>query len=335
MYDELSKYFNSVEFYEIIYKFNKVGNSFDILSTTNFLISKNIELFIATKDVRLIDEFNVELLAIVSKEKMDSFSANRLSNKLLDKYLKLKLNTNNNEKIKDYLYANIFSREFMFHGFNSGIEDRVKTEGINPNTSFIKEQNNDINTINSIFEKYGIKNVFGYYKINCEGKVSYSSTPSKSYLYAVRSPEWLSYFIAGSLASEGKEYMEKNYDACYDKVSKRLIENNFSEEDSQIVLSFLDKYWNIYANKTHPDVVIVNNPRVVEKDVYEILLDDEEMLYSSFDISPGAGNIQTDEVIDTNNAIYISMPKYQNILEYVNRKDNISIEYENDTNKKI
>ena len=97
--------------------------------------------------------------------------------------------------------------------------------------------------------------VFGWQKLNCDGKVSYSMTPSVSYYYGKNSPEWFAQFTGQGFPFTPSDkykkdaYVQGNYDSAKNNLLTLMKEYNFSTSDQERVIDFFDKNWNIYAKK--------------------------------------------------------------------------------------
>ena len=104
----------------------------------------------------------------------------------------------------------------------------------------------------------------------------------------------------------------------------RMNEYNFSDADINIVMDFFDKSWNLYVNNV-PMLAVI--PEVENQT--KILIDDNffdftKNFNSYFDgTNECFRDCQTSEVIDTSDAIFITLPKYNELIYKIcNRKIN-------------
>lgn len=236
-------------------------------------------------------------------------------------------NENSLRGLCSYALQNLMGGEYKFHAFNSIAYDSIRENGINPNVRFTSQE--QINFINDIFERYNIKMIFGWQKLNCEDTVSYSTKPSVTYYYGVNSPEWFAQFTGQSFRfnPSGKykkgAFVEGDYDAARNNLLTLMGEKQFSLEDISEVLKFFESNWEIYANK-NPMVAIIPGENTKETTEYwtEHLLnsdrfkDDIEKILD-FCLSFGEVDCQTKETIDTTNAIFVKLPRYNELVKRV------------------
>lgn len=234
--------------------------------------------------------------------------------------------------IFSYIVKNLKGRNHKYHAFNSANLNSIKENGINPIISNTNQE--EIDEMYDIFNNYGITMICGWQKLNCEKKVSYSYTPSVSYDYATRSPEWFSQFTGGAFAFNPIEkyqkdaFVRQDYEAAKNNLLTLMAAKKFKTEDKSKVLEFFEKNWNIYA-KSNPMLVIVPAQCIEEqtKIWIEILEDkfrknniDEMLEYCLFDNY--GKDCQTQETIDVKDALFIKLPNYKRLIEKVcNQKE--------------
>ena len=183
----------------------------------------------------------------------------------------------------------------------------------------------EIDEMINIFHKYANTAPFTYQKINSEGKISYSRTPDVSYGYGIESPEWFAQFICGSTfygnidgvnrqAFRNRDYFSalKNLKLIFDKYK-------FNDIDQNIIIDFFNKYWKKYGMNTQPELVIVREQNNETKAIFEDIYSDNLNIYDVY-MNMHDFNSQSENTIDTSNAIYIKMTKYDKISEYINNK---------------
>ena len=233
-------------------------------------------------------------------------------------------------EVNKYVFKRMQGNDFKYHAFNSANEESIREHGINPN--MLSAPQADIDRINSIFENYGINNLFGWQKINCEKKVSYSMDPTVSYHYGVASPEWFSQFTGGATCFSSEDnkynrtaYYEGNYELARNNLIMLMEEKNFKVEDINETLEFFDENWKKYVNK-NPIVAIIKEPIDPEltKNIFKkiVLTDDqyiknEGAIFNSFMTTPFGVDMHSDEPISTKNATFIMLPNYKQTMERV------------------
>lgn len=306
-------------------KFSTIGMSDFIKKVANKVVSMDITSMISISS-------NYELEKYVSKLYVDE---------LLSK-LELNRGSLNDENYKksicSYIIRNLKGKDYKYHAFNSAFFDSILTNGINPNINFTPQHEIDI--INEIFEKNGISMVFGWQKLNCEGKVSYSMTPSVSYYYGINSPEWFAQFTGQGFPFNPPNkyiknaYVQGNYESAKNNLLTLMTERNFSSDDQKCVIDFFEKNWNIYANKTpmlaiipdlHEDVSEYWTNKLLNDSYYK---DDIERIMN-FCLSEDGIDCQSTEKIDVSNAIFIEMPRYDEVVRKLSSRKNEFAQNEN------
>lgn len=264
---------------------------------------------------------------------------------MIDLFINTKINemglvTNNLEskEVKNDIYSffmkNDSKNSYIYHAFNSVNLDSIKEKGIIPNPT--DSYQNDIDLINNIYLKNNICSPFGWQKINCQDKVSYSNTASVSYGYGLVSPEWFSHFVGDDLVYSGvkdykkRAFIQNDYNEAKKNILSLLNNKNVSEEETIQVINFFDNQWEKYANK-QPMLAMIpkSNEKSTEDDTNKKIArnlvnkkDDynlaQEINYDA-DCLFGLNGIddQTDEKIDTTNAIFIKLPSYNYIEKKV------------------
>lgn len=226
-----------------------------------------------------------------------------------------------------YIIKNLEGRNYKYHAFNSANLNSIRKNGINPNISNINQE--ELNEIDKIFTNHGITMIFGWQKLNCEGKVSYSKTPFVSYYYGASSPEWFSQFTGSGFPFNPIEKYEKHaffksdYEAAKNNLVTLMQENNFPSDDTTKILNFFQKNWNIYANNIPMLAVIPENS--VEENTkfwtahlfeYFVKQDMEGLVKYCFFDEQGI-DCQDKETITTEKATFIRLPNYKILKEKV------------------
>ncbi len=296
---------------------------FSTIGLSNFI--KKVANKVASMDI-------TSMTSISSNYKLEKYVSNLYVDELL---LKLDLNREqlNDENYKKsicfYIIRNLKGKDYKYHAFNSTFFDSILANGINPNVNFTPQ--NEIDIINDIFEKNGISRVFGWQKLNCDGKVSYSMTPSVSYYYGTNSPEWFAQFTGQGFPFNPSDkykkdaYVQGNYDSAKNNLLTLMKEYNFSTSDQERVINFFDKNWNIYAKKTPmlaiiPDIKEDNSEYWINDLLNDSYYKDDIEKIMNFCLSDHRIDCQSTEKIAVSNAIFIKMPRYDELIRRLTSK---------------
>lgn len=346
----MNNYFNSDSFINELRPLKDILNSQKVNQNVNlieYIIGKAIQYFIIfdNGDKSIMNEvssFVGKITEFMSKENISSvFSNSKLDKYVNELYLDTILAKNNitkesliddDKKVKLYQYmvSHITNRKNKFHAFNSASYESIKEHGLNPNFKVTKEE--EINDINRIFESYGISMIFGWHQLNCVGKVSYANTPSVMYYYAANSPEWFSQFTGQGFPFDSfnieynrSAFLEGNYAAAKNNLEMLMSDKKFARQDKDTVFEFLERSWKTYANN-NPMLVII--PEKTANNNFEYwtnqLLTDP---YYRDDIRHALGlcfainsnkDCQTSEIINVDDAMFIELPKYSEVIKKIN-----------------
>lgn len=244
-----------------------------------------------------------------------------------------------------YVIKNLEGRKYKYHAFNSANLNSIRKYGINPNISNINQE--ELNEIDRIFTNHGITMILGWQKLNCDGKVSYSKTPFVSYYYGASSPEWFSQFTGSGFPFNPIEKYEKHaffksdYKAAKNNLVTLMQEKNFSPDETDKVLNFFQKNWNIYANNIPmlaviPENMVEENTQVWTKCLSEYFVkhDMEGLVEYCFFNELGI-DCQDKETITTEKATFIRLPNYKILKEKVCNHQESQIAFlEEDRDKK-
>ena len=314
--EELSKYFNSEQFYNLVNSYNKT----DILRSrirelTNYIIKYS--LIIGVEEINIFAKNFVDLCN-------NGYEEEKAYIELIKKGVTNILERNNiavtENSIKEYLSSKLGNSIFKFHAFNSSKLESIKKYGLTTNLSSIFEEKNDIARIEEIIKKYTYpdsRSLFGFYRKSSKDKVYYSLDPVNSYSYANRSPEWFASFVGDSyFYSQEKQgtFFEKDYDKAKDNICEFMNSYNFDDEDKKDVLNFFEKYWNVYGN-SKPMLTIIEE-KYDNSYLKELNLDTfiKELIKGNVDAS-------THEKISTENAEFIYLTDYVKIKNYINNNE--------------
>lgn len=321
-FEELSKYFNSEQFYNLVDSYNKT----DILRSrirelTNYIIKYS--LIIGVEEINIFAKSFVDLCN-------NGYEEEKAYIELIKKGVTNILERNNiavkEDSIKEYLSSKLGNSIFKFHAFNSSKLESIKKYGLTTNLSSVFEEKNDIARIEEIIKKYTYpdsRSLFGFYRKSSKDKVYYSLDPVNSYSYANRSPEWFASFVGDSyFYSQEKQgtFFEKDYDKAKDNICEFMNSYNFDDEDKKDVLNFFEKYWNVYGN-SKPMLTIIEE-KYDNSYLKELNLDTfiKELIKGNVDAS-------THEKISTENAEFIYLTDYVKIKNYINNNNNNFINY--------
>lgn len=279
------------------------------------------------------------------------------------------LNKELTQKIYEYIIDKILGTSYIFHSFNSVFLESIKKYGINPNIMLTPQ--NELDEIYNLFKKHDYDSIIGFQKQNCEGQISYSTVPSSVYLYAIKSPEWFNYFTNShidifsqaltdfdlltkesftnlDLLTKKVEqtcqiylstqtftpncHVTNNYEGAKQNIENLIKELDFTPKEEESTLSFLEKNWQIYANR-EPMVAIITK-KITNKDVAKITAN----ILENYNISSISDLInicfnalendcQTKKIIDTSSATYIKLPSYNELIEKIlqEKKENTKI----------
>ena len=298
-----------------------IGNALKFASYNNFSID-GVDKFVRTlvKKISInpndkVNYANDGLLKFVEE----------LSFSLLLENLNFSLKQLKNNDVQDflcrYIINNIRLNKYIYHSFNSIAFDSIKKHGVNPNVKLTEQ--GDIDKINAIFVKHGINMIFGWQKLDCEGKVSFSLSPSVSFSYASYSPEWFSQFCGGSNAfSRLKDrceysFAKRDYEGSKGNLYSLMKENNFSVDEIQMVLDFFDENWNKYANGKGMLAVIVDKDSSYDADFlykrYRSLGYSVEEIFG-FSCCDKEIDLSTKETLDVSDAKFIFLPSYGSLF---------------------
>lgn len=244
----------------------------------------------------------------------------------------------NKRKLYEEITKRLLVNGYCFHAFNSCYFDSIQKYGLDPTRKFDSQE--ELDEINKLFEKYQIGLIFGWQQINCKGKVSYSRTPSVSYYYGISSPEWFSQFTGAGFPFNPKEKYDKyafpkgDYESARKNLETLMTEKGFTTSDQAKVISFFNKNWELYANRA-PRLVMIPQQIITSERAQKIpesLMTDplyhgklEAAIELCTTIMGFGKDEREDQVISTNNAIFIELPSYQTIIQKLLKEEDKTI----------
>lgn len=331
---KIEEYLNSDDFYNHLYKIKdilKENDGFVIMSLMDKIIGTiiNYYLIFGDKEENIVNDLNIML------DKEIEFILNLDLYKIYYDYdynycnkiniTGFILNLFFNEiKSKNILISEIFSKKFIFHSFNSYYLQNIKENGLNPNKK--QDMIKDKLSLEAIFRKYGISEMFTNYDDLRDYEVCYSRNPFVSYHYSQTSPEWF-YHLTGEAnvfyglnkKPKGDAFIYKDYEAAKNNLIYLMEQYKFTNEDKFEFLSIFDDYWKKYDNDYNFLVIIPDKNEqqndLNNKDVAEEL---EEYLFNYC-------NEYTSKKIDVSDAIYVKLPNINTIYKRlrINKKNSI------------
>ena len=332
----IENYFVSNEFVNSISSLNELFNNdkVDSKELVGYIVGASLKYYMLLDGINKfsvdgMNQFTTKLSNYISQNNIVNFHSRELkeyvNSELLNDFLQVlgvpqeRLKEEIiNSKVKDLIVASLEKKDYMFHGFNGYYLNSIKENGINPN---VKENQEDILMINEIFEKHGIKMGLGW-AMHDTGKVSFSKTPSVSYDYAERSPEWFSQFAGGSTNyfNNRNAFLDNDYERARLNLINLMTDKGFTQDDLQIVINFFNQNWQKYANQ-NPMIVMVenNNPLDYIKDSINfekgINSDYSQLFHVHF--YDEAIDCKSSQKIDTTNAKFIELPKHNELIKRI------------------
>lgn len=323
--EEISSYLNSQNFAKIIAKLDNLkltmGNVASHYSEMMGVAIDYVETFGQSGNAT-IEEME-EILNIVVKKKNNNESYN-LRDAFANKVLR-DLGLKGKELSEDEMeQAKIKAIEMLgyrgatkYHGFNGEIKDSIKEHGLDPNK---KLNMKEWDIINGLFQKYhiaGIKLMLS----SDRSMVYYSNTPSNSYYYALKSPEWMTRLCGGT------NFIDRNYEASRAEMNRIINEEHFSSEDAELLLKTFENCWKTFASGNKPCVVAVPN-NIAHDEFHNYILRDKfcDMDFDkTFSILYSVKSVQNDikDDVDTLTSINI----VENSLSGSNNKDYLDNNY--------
>lgn len=330
---DINDYFVSDDFMNaLIPLYGRVDDE-NILTVVEFIISSTVK-FSSYNNFSMdgVEGFVRKLIQKINSCPIDksSFSTSSLSNFVEDlsfesvlKRIGVSIEDLKNIDVQDrvvrYIINNIRLNKYMYHAFNTSALNSILEHGLNPNIRLTDQS--EIDKIDAIFLKHGINMIFGWQKINCEGRLSFSESPSVSYSYAVRSPEWFSQFCGGTHAFMGiknrvfRTFQMGNYEGSKNNLFSLMKLHNFSVDEMQMVFDFFDVNWKRYANHESMLAVVPDQAKCDFEFLYKRY---NELGYNVRDIFgfctyDGDIDFNIQEVIDVSDARLIKLPNYKNM----------------------
>ena len=358
----IENYFESEEFINTLRPLaqkieNNTSNGFRLIE---YIINASIKYSILFRNDNELSTYGLtefvnkvtNKMANMDIKSITNISNERELNEFVNKlYIEELLSKLNGEYIDDeiykrsictYIIRNLMGKNYKYHAFNSVAFNSILENGINPNINFTPQQ--EINIIHDMFEQKGIKNIFGWQKINCERKVSYSETTTMSYYYGINSPEWFAQFTGQNIEyNEPNKYKKDayvlgDYASAKNNLQTLMKNHNFTKEEEEYVINFFEQKWAFYAAQK-PMLAIIPSDIDYSQIWTNILFsqpyykDDIEKIMT-YCTSYGQVDCQTTEKIDVTNAKFLKLPRYAHILKELSWLNEVNQENEMETTHK-
>lgn len=341
----MEDYFSSEQFCSVVAKLQK--NNKDVQSSASALIDLTLTFVrlnvkVSKKD---ITAFLNETVSKYQQEpenmkSIDVDELNKIGYKCASKYFCKKNNLDPSSEETLAIVNERLSKMYKYHATNGANVENIQKNGLDPNAS--NEYQDEIDLILAMFfiksmdlNKHNPEMLFGWQKINCENKVSYSRTPSVSYDYANRSPEWFSQFVGDSheFDKDNPEHTKnafknRNYEGAKKNIMQKINEYQLDDQQREFVLEFFEKYWKKFAKSNTPTLIVIpdenkkHNEIMKNENFNDFVKNKQNVKVSDLikDIEGyNAGGIdgQTTEKIDTSKAKYFELPSLELLKEKI------------------
>ena len=341
----MEDYFTSEQFCGVIAKLQQ--NNKQVENATSALIDLTITFVklnvkVSKKDITAFLNETVSKYQQESEnmKKIDTDTLNDIGYKCASKYFCKKNNLDPAREETLQLVNERLSKIYKFHATNGANIENIQKNGLDPNIS--NEYQDEIDLILAFFaiksinlNKPNPETLFGWQKINCENKVSYSTTPSVSFDYANRSPEWFSQFVGDSISFNkdhpdytAKAFKNRNYEGAKKNLSILIDSYQLDDQQREFVWDFFERYWNKFAKSQNPSLIVIPNENKEQNDLlkkfnYADFVENKQNvkvsdLIGSIEGMNGRGvDGQTTEKIDTSKAKYFELPTLGFIKEKI------------------
>ncbi|NCD00801.1 hypothetical protein EOL94_01815 [bacterium] len=314
MFRVLEKIINSKKFIFILKKYPKYLRA--------HVLGLFIEFFCFFEDEELSFDYMKKLRKIPNKRNYLNGNYWDIGNYKLDMYNDLYIKKYPKDTKADML-TYFFKKKYFYHSFNPYFRNILKKEGFNPSLDLFKKE---INSIEKIFAKVGIYNIFGFFNLNCKNKLSFSDNFQSLYKYSLTSPEWFNSFTCEGahvfLNNVYKNaYKEKKYNKCLANVSTML--KFFSKNNKDLFIKRANKLG--FAN----EILLKLNRLLEEKNK------DKISFYELIDKDVKIRKILFNKNFDLNKRSFLFMYLYNKFLNINNKNSSEESLSENEFKKVI
>ncbi len=348
---DLNEFINGGSFIDAIKPLEKELDKDESDLLVSYLFSQTIKFYLLFKDTSFTNDdlhnYLSELVDSYSSFNYDDFyylNYNILGRKNIRTYndtliLKYALKVFNFNKsdlsdrerrkiVYDFINKSL-AEEYMFHAFNSTMEESILKYGLRGDIR--TNSSEDVIEVSNIFKKYGEFAIFNNYENYSMGMYYYSKDPIVSYNYGLKSPEWFNMFCGASHSYYEDDrfdydaYAKRDYDAAYTNITTLMDRLSFKESDKKVVIDFFNKYWDMYS-KCEPRLLIVRNPEdnpelnvLTEREYRMKPIEFIDETYNVF-VNEYDTDIRGFSDIDMNDALIISFPTMDEIKEKIKSK---------------
>lgn len=139
---------------------------------------------------------------------------------------------------------------FVFHSFNSAFNSQIEEKGL-----IVKEKPwslEEVEQVREIFKKYQ-KDIFGTYQGRTSTPIFFANNLISSAYYGLSSPTFFRKFIENH-----PQYFNTflNRDYVRAKESMERLCSSLTYEETEVVMGFFQKYWNMLATDSLPSLAI-------------------------------------------------------------------------------
>lgn len=247
------------------YGFNKYSFIDEQVFIQSDIIKRISDLIILFPDIN-INDYIIKLVNFIN----NSINISELYNKMDNYLISLLIDIGSKEDIISYIDDKYYEKGYCYYGYNSSFTNNLLSNGL----SFNKDVVSKLKFLNSILEKYGIKNAMTY-NWSYQDKKSFFITDNfgASYYYSLLSPVLLSRFVANGEYTNGDKYDRSVYynrdnNGVINNVILLLKEFKVSDEDIKIVLSLLKELlYSLFDEKENLSIAIIDRCNI-KRNVY-------------------------------------------------------------------
>lgn len=248
---------------------NLIENKISNLYIEEFSLEKNLKLkslitmyMIMTKDI----DFD-ELIEILIKQ-LEHDNNFRINNEFyMNTIIAYAINKGYKSNI---IIDNYINNGYYFHSTNGAFQESIKNNGL-----IIKNKPwnlKELEEIKNIFSHHGKSDIFGLYQGEEKTPIHLSTNLLSSSYYAISSPTWFLHFVSGGMKNndyDKEAYRNRDYDSCLKNILNLIEEYNLTKEESNKVIEFFNKYYNILGLNTEPILLLIKRNVVKKENVRE------------------------------------------------------------------
>lgn len=148
---------------------------------------------------------------------------------------------------------------YCYHSFNASFFNSIFQNGL-----VMQEKpwdQNKMEEVRNIFIKKGIHDVFGLYKPQKITPIFFANSLKSSSFYAYSSPTWFKHFTSGGMKNRSgmdkDAFFKRDYNSAYHNIELLCKEGNLNIDETNLVFSFFQEYWDKLATFELPMVAII------------------------------------------------------------------------------